>query len=74
MAGSSKQIFRVWKTGFHVIDLIDYLDITGTRELSRQQAWSDGMQANPGTVINQRVPNFFILLGPHTGLGQTRSF
>lgn len=58
----------IWGTGFHVTDVVDNLDITGANGLTLKQAWSDGMQANLGTAI-AGFPNFFILLGPHTGLG-----
>ncbi len=58
----------IWGTGFHVTDMVDNLDITGDDSLTLKQAWSDGMQANLGTAI-AGFPNFFILLGPHTGLG-----
>ncbi|WP_170377308.1 flavin-containing monooxygenase [Ruegeria atlantica] len=58
----------IWGTGFHVTDVVERLDITGTDGLTLRQAWTDGMQANLGTAI-AGFPNFFILLGPHTGLG-----
>jgi len=58
----------VWGTGFHVTDATDGLDITGTDDLTLRDAWANGMQANLGTAI-AGFPNFFILLGPHTGLG-----
>ncbi|WP_170468843.1 flavin-containing monooxygenase [Ruegeria arenilitoris] len=58
----------VWGTGFHVTDIIENLDITGSNDLTLRQAWSEGMQAHLGTAI-AGFPNFFILLGPHTGLG-----
>lgn len=58
----------IWGTGFHVTDVVDRLDITGADGLTLKAAWADGMQANLGTAI-AGFPNFFILLGPHTGLG-----
>ncbi len=58
----------IWGTGFHVTDAVQRLDIRGTDGLSLQDAWADGMQANLGTAI-AGFPNFFMLLGPHTGLG-----
>ncbi|WP_170420149.1 flavin-containing monooxygenase [Ruegeria arenilitoris] len=58
----------IWGTGFHVTDAVQRLDIRGANGLSLQEAWADGMQANLGTAI-AGFPNFFILLGPHTGLG-----
>lgn len=58
----------IWGTGFHVTDAVQRLDITGVNGLTLRAAWADGMQANLGTAI-AGFPNFFILLGPHTGLG-----
>ncbi|WP_170410009.1 flavin-containing monooxygenase [Ruegeria atlantica] len=58
----------IWGTGFHVTDVVERLDITGSDGLTLRQAWADGMKAHLGTSI-AGFPNFFILLGPHTGLG-----
>jgi cation diffusion facilitator CzcD-associated flavoprotein CzcO len=58
----------IWGTGFHVTDMVERLDITGADGVSLREAWADGMQANLGTAI-AGFPNFFMLLGPHTGLG-----
>ncbi|NVO54262.1 NAD(P)/FAD-dependent oxidoreductase [Rhodobacteraceae bacterium B1Z28] len=58
----------IWGTGFHVTDVMDRLDITGADGLTLGAAWADGMQAHLGTAI-AGFPNFFVLLGPHTGLG-----
>ncbi|WP_299895195.1 NAD(P)/FAD-dependent oxidoreductase [uncultured Ruegeria sp.] len=58
----------IWGTGFHVTDVVERLDITGTDGLTLRSAWSDGMCAHLGTAI-AGFPNFFLLLGPHTGLG-----
>ncbi len=58
----------IWGTGFHVTDVVQRLDISGVNEITLHKAWGDGMQANLGTAI-AGFPNFFILLGPHTGLG-----
>ncbi len=71
IAGDGREFIAdvlVWGTGFHVTDVVDNLDITGTNDLTLKQAWSGGMQANLGTAI-AGFPNFFMLLGPHTGLG-----
>ncbi|MEY8839973.1 flavin-containing monooxygenase [Cribrihabitans sp. XS_ASV171] len=57
----------IWGTGFHVTDAMDRLHIeTPDRTLSK--TWADGMQAHLGTAV-AGFPNFFLLLGPHTGLG-----
>lgn len=58
----------IWGTGFHVTDVVQRLDISGENGVSLRAAWADGMQANLGTAV-AGFPNFFILLGPHTGLG-----
>ena len=58
----------IWGTGFHVTDVVERLDITGSDGLTLRSAWSDGMCAHLGTAITG-FPNFFLLLGPHTGLG-----
>ncbi|MCA0930354.1 flavin-containing monooxygenase [Ruegeria profundi] len=58
----------IWGTGFHVTDVVERLNITGSDGLTLRDAWADGMQANLGTAI-AGFPNFFMLLGPHTGLG-----
>ncbi len=58
----------IWGTGFHVTNVVERLDITGADGQTLRAAWADGMQANLGTAI-AGFPNFFMLLGPHTGLG-----
>ncbi len=64
----TKADILIWGAGFHVTDVVERLDITGSDGLTLRQAWSDGMKAHLGTAI-AGFPNFFILLGPHTGLG-----
>jgi len=58
----------IWGTGFQVTESVERLDVTGADGLTLRAAWAQGMQANLGTAI-AGFPNFFILLGPHTGLG-----
>lgn len=58
----------IWGTGFHVTDAAERLDVTGLEGLRLRQAWADGMSAHLGTAI-AGFPNFFVLLGPNTGLG-----
>ncbi len=58
----------IWGTGFRVTDATSRLDVTGEDGLTLNAAWAKGMQANLGTAV-AGFPNFFILLGPHTGLG-----
>ncbi|WP_171212013.1 NAD(P)/FAD-dependent oxidoreductase [Ruegeria sp. HKCCA5426] len=64
----TKADILIWGTGFNVTETVEFLNINGTNGLSLRDAWSDGMKANLGTAI-AGFPNFFILLGPHTGLG-----
>ncbi|CAD0185971.1 4-hydroxyacetophenone monooxygenase [Ruegeria sp. THAF57] len=64
----TKADILIWGTGFNVTESVEFLKINGTNGLSLRDAWSDGMKANLGTAI-AGFPNFFILLGPHTGLG-----
>ncbi len=67
--GSETQVdILIWGTGFHVTDMVERLDITGPDGQTLRNAWARGMQANLGTAI-AGFPNFFMLLGPHTGLG-----
>ncbi|WP_050605525.1 NAD(P)/FAD-dependent oxidoreductase [Ruegeria sp. 6PALISEP08] len=58
----------IWGTGFHVTNVVERLDITGADGVTLRTAWADGMNAHLGTAI-AGFPNFFTLLGPHTGLG-----
>ncbi|MCG6559561.1 NAD(P)/FAD-dependent oxidoreductase [Ruegeria sp. 1NDH52C] len=58
----------IWGTGFHVTDAAERLDITGAHGLTIRTAWAKGMSAHLGTSV-AGFPNFFVLLGPHTGLG-----
>ncbi|NOD75870.1 MULTISPECIES: NAD(P)/FAD-dependent oxidoreductase [unclassified Ruegeria] len=58
----------IWGTGFHVTNVVERLDITGSDGLTLRKAWANGMNAHLGTSV-AGFPNFFVLLGPHTGLG-----
>ncbi len=58
----------IWGTGFRVTDAMERLNICGVEGQTLRKAWANGMQANLGTAV-AGFPNFFILLGPHTGLG-----
>jgi cation diffusion facilitator CzcD-associated flavoprotein CzcO len=58
----------VFGTGFRVQDmpLLDRVRGRGGRTL--EELWTGGMEAYAGTTI-AGLPNFFMLLGPNTGLG-----
>lgn len=58
----------IYGTGFHTTTAFDHLNVTGKDEQTLQEAWSQGMEAHLGTSVHG-FPNFFMLLGPNTGLG-----
>lgn len=58
----------IFGTGFHVTDAMAELDLRGENGLPLAEAWKDGLTAHLGTAV-AGFPNFFTLLGPHTGLG-----
>jgi cation diffusion facilitator CzcD-associated flavoprotein CzcO len=55
-------------TGFHVIDMPFADRVTGRGGATLAERWDGGMKALKGTSI-PGFPNFFMLLGPNTGLG-----
>jgi cation diffusion facilitator CzcD-associated flavoprotein CzcO len=55
-------------TGFHVTDLPFAKVIRGRDGLSLDETWQGSPRAHLGTTISG-FPNFFLLLGPNTGLG-----
>ncbi|MFC4053383.1 flavin-containing monooxygenase [Actinomadura syzygii] len=60
----------VYGTGFKVTDALTDLRVTGRGGVKLQEIWADGIEAHRGTTI-PGMPNFFMLLGPNTGLGHT---
>jgi len=56
----------IWSTGFNVQHFS--LPLTGINGIKIQDQWSQTMQAYRGVTV-PNFPNFFILLGPNTGLG-----
>jgi cation diffusion facilitator CzcD-associated flavoprotein CzcO len=60
----------VYATGFHVIDSVAELNVTGRRGVKLADAWAAGVEAFRGITV-PGFPNFFMLLGPNTGLGHT---
>ena len=56
----------IWSTGFQVQNFP--LDIYGVNGRSIAEQWSDTMQAYRGVTV-PNFPNFFLLLGPNSGLG-----
>lgn len=60
----------VYATGFRVIDSADELNVTGRGGVKLTDAWQQGVEAFRGITV-PGFPNFFLLLGPNTGLGHT---
>ncbi len=58
----------IYGTGFKVTDALNEQPIVGRDGLKIQEAWADGITAHHGVTI-AGFPNFFMLLGPNTGLG-----
>jgi cation diffusion facilitator CzcD-associated flavoprotein CzcO len=60
----------IFGTGFKVTDALTDLRVTGRNGVKLQEVWANGIEAHRGTTI-PGMPNFFMLLGPNTGLGHT---
>ncbi len=60
----------VYATGFRVIDAASELNVTGRGGRKLADAWAGGVEAYRGVTV-PGFPNFFLLLGPNTGLGHT---
>ncbi|MFC4913067.1 flavin-containing monooxygenase [Actinomadura gamaensis] len=58
----------IYGTGFKVTDALAEMRVTGRGGVKIQEVWADGIEAHHGTTV-ERMPNFFMLLGPNTGLG-----
>ncbi|WP_131738507.1 flavin-containing monooxygenase [Actinomadura roseirufa] len=58
----------IYGTGFKVTDAFGELPLTGRDGVKLREVWADGIEAHHGTTI-PGMPNFFMLLGPNTGLG-----
>jgi cation diffusion facilitator CzcD-associated flavoprotein CzcO len=57
-------------TGFHVTDLPIAERVRGRDGRTMAERWDGSPQAHRGTMV-AGFPNFFLLLGPNTGLGHT---
>jgi cation diffusion facilitator CzcD-associated flavoprotein CzcO len=60
----------IFGTGFHVTDLPFGKFVRGRGGLTLDETWRGSPQAHLGTSVTG-FPNFFLLLGPNTGLGHT---
>jgi cation diffusion facilitator CzcD-associated flavoprotein CzcO len=58
----------IYGTGFKVTDALKEQRIVGRNGMKIQEAWADGIEAHHGVTV-PGFPNFFMLLGPNTGLG-----
>jgi len=58
----------IYGTGFHVTDQFIGMKLFGRGGIEIHNAWRNGMSAYLGVTVSG-FPNFFILLGPNTGLG-----
>jgi cation diffusion facilitator CzcD-associated flavoprotein CzcO len=60
----------IFGTGFHVTDAPIASLVRGRDGRTLAEHWSDGMEAYRGTTV-AGFPNFFMLVGPNTGLGHS---
>ncbi|MGH3215959.1 MAG: flavin-containing monooxygenase, partial [Trebonia sp.] len=60
----------VFGTGFRVVDAAVELNVAGRDGVKLKDAWASGVEAFRGITV-PGFPNFFMLLGPNTGLGHT---
>lgn len=59
----------IFATGFQVTDISSMHGVVGTRGVDIRDAWRDGGQAAYYGSFVHGYPNFFMLLGPNSGLG-----
>jgi cation diffusion facilitator CzcD-associated flavoprotein CzcO len=58
----------IFATGFQPFNFLAPLEVIGPGGRSLREVWKDGIQAHR-TVAVPGFPNFFLLLGPNSGLG-----
>jgi len=58
----------IYGTGFKTVDALTELNVAGRGGVKLADAWRDGVAAYFGMTV-AGFPNFFMLLGPNTGLG-----
>ncbi len=58
----------IYATGFRATDVLPGVRIIGRRGVDIHEAWRDRIAAYLGICVSG-FPNFFVLLGPNTGLG-----
>jgi cation diffusion facilitator CzcD-associated flavoprotein CzcO len=57
----------IYGTGFKTIEALTELNVAGRDGVKLQDAWRGGIEAYHGVTV-AGFPNFFLLLGPNTGL------
>ncbi|MFD8317108.1 flavin-containing monooxygenase [Kitasatospora purpeofusca] len=60
----------VFGTGFHVTDMPMGSRVFGADGTSFAEKWKEGMEALRGSTVHG-FPNFFFVIGPNTGLGNS---
>jgi cation diffusion facilitator CzcD-associated flavoprotein CzcO len=58
----------VYATGFHASEAVAPFEVRGTGGRELNELWKDGAEAYLGTSV-AGFPNWFLLVGPNTGLG-----
>ena len=58
----------IFATGFKPFDILASIKVSGSNGVSLSQTWKDGITAHR-TIMAPGFPNFFLLLGPNSGLG-----
>ena len=58
----------IYGTGFKTVEAIGELNVAGRDGIKLQDVWRRGVEAYRGITV-AGFPNFFLLLGPNTGLG-----
>ena len=58
----------IYGTGFKTVEALAELNVAGRDGVKLQDAWRGGIEAYHGVTV-PGFPNFFLLLGPNTGLG-----
>jgi cation diffusion facilitator CzcD-associated flavoprotein CzcO len=68
-AGSAYDVdVIIYGTGFKTVEAVAELNVAGRDGVKLQDMWRDGIEAYHGIAV-AGFPNFFLLLGPNTGLG-----
>ena len=58
----------IYGTGFKTVEVLAELSVAGRDGVKLQDTWRGGVEAYHGVTV-AGFPNFFLLLGPNTGLG-----